>query len=259
MTRHIKFIYLLIYLFACFGCNKKKSTQKEKNLNEGVWYCAKYDIENRVSRKFTIDYAEEIKKHSYFKIVKDTVFLKGCKYNYEKVSYDNIKKYSNEELVISFSKKNKPPYSFIKLIPSSKYCNNLEHSFLFIKNKDTLLLFSDGYYFSYTKDKRYKSNYNVEGFPCDYKNPLSISGTFGEVHIQTGFDKFKKEFPFGSENLLDKLPKNNFIDTINYISYNRKDSLYTINKEVSAGNIVITFTKSNGKINFTYRLDYPEY
>lgn len=258
MTQHTKIIYIIGLLYFSLGCTTKQKKQQAINTEQGKWYCVEYNIDDRISTKFGNNYAEEIKNHSSLTILKDTIIIKGCSYYYKTVSYNKVKRYSNEDLIVSFFKK-PPPYKFINLTPLSEYCNNLDYDFIYLEDNDTLVLYSDGFYFSYKNSNSHKSKYNISGFPCDYRNPWSISGNLETNSLETAFSKFRKEFPFGSENLLNRLPKTDIYDEVNGVTYRRQDNQYYINKEVSAGNVLITLVEEKDNIFFTYELKYLEY
>ena len=125
-----------------------------------------------------------------------------------------------------------------------------------------VLLFSvTGGYFFYFK-KKYKDdsaskNFHIEGIPGDDRNYWKVQGEYNFSNLQQAYNSFLTDFPYESENLLQKIPLKSFYDNNYYINYIVQKNSITIEKEVPLGIVSICFKKKNNVCVLSYEIKYP--
>lgn len=261
----------------CKESNENKIISESKNSNhikikknlvdkryEGKWECFKYikdsgnDNENEI---FSEKYAEQFSHFAQFSLKKDSLLVpKGCSKYVFQYKYPTKSKRNNEEdsYIISFKPK-QDSISFIKGIEDDLECNDIFNR-LFLN--DTTIIFRDRGYFFYFK-KKYKDdsaskNFHIEGIPGDDRNYWKVEKEYNFSNLQEAYNCFLTDFPYGSENLLNKIPLKSFYDNKHYINYTIQKNNIIIEKEVPLGIVSIRLRKKNNVYVLSYEIKYPE-
>ena len=231
---------------------------------EGKWECFKYikdsgnDNENEI---FNEKYAEQFSHFAQFSLKKDSLLVpKGCSKYVFQYKYPTKSKRNNEEdSYIIFFKPKQDSISFIKGIEDDLECNDIFNR-LFLN--DTTIIFRDRGYFFYFK-KKYKDdsaskNFHIEGIPGDDRNYWKVEKEYNFSNLQEAYNCFLTDFPYGSENLLNKIPLKSFYDNKHYINYTIQKNNIIIEKEVPLGIVSIRLRKKNNIYVLSYEIKYPE-
>ena len=261
----------------CKESNENKIISESKNSNhikikknlvdkryEGKWECFKYikdsgnDNENEI---FNEKYAEQFSHFAQFSLKKDSLLVpKGCSKYVFQYKYPTKSKRNNEEdSYIIFFKPKQDSISFIKGIEDDLECNEIFNR-LFLN--DTTIIFRDRGYFFYFK-KKYKDdsaskNFHIEGIPGDDRNYWKVEKEYNFSNLQEAYNCFLTDFPYGSENLLNKIPLKSFYDNKHYINYTIQKNNIIIEKEVPLGIVSIRLRKKNNIYVLSYEIKYPE-
>ena len=242
-------------------------TKIKKNLvdkrYEGKWKCFKYikdDGNNNENEMFSENYAKQFSHFAQFEIKKDSLIVpKGCsKYVFQYKYPTKLKKDNEEDSYIIFLKPKQDSISFIKGIEDDLQCDN---TFNTLYLNDTTIIFRDRGYFFYFK-KKYKDdsaskNFHIVGIPGDDRNYWKVQGEYNFSNLQQAYNSFLTDFPYGSENLLQKIPLKSFYDNNYYINYIVQKNSITIEKEVPLGIVSICFKKKNNVCVLSYEIKYP--
>ncbi|ASF44335.1 hypothetical protein [Capnocytophaga endodontalis] len=231
---------------------------------EGKWECFKYikdsgnDNENEI---FNEKYAEQFSHFAQFSLKKDSLLVpKGCSKYVFQYKYPTKSKRNNEEdSYIIFFKPKQDSISFIKGIEDDLECNDIFNR-LFLN--DTTIIFRDRGYFFYFK-KKYKDdfaskNFHIEGIPGDDRNYWKVEKEYNFSNLQEAYNCFLTDFPYGSENLLNKIPLKSFYDNKHYINYTIQKNNIIIEKEVPLGIVSISLKKKNNVWLLSYEIKYPQ-
>ena len=231
---------------------------------EGKWECFKYikdsgnDNENEI---FNEKYAEQFSHFAQFSLKKDSLLVpKGCSKYVFQYKYPTKSKRNNEEdSYIIFFKPKQDSISFIKGIEDDLECNDIFNR-LFLN--DTTIIFRDRGYLFYFK-KKYKDdsaskNFHIEGIPGDDRNYWKVEKEYNFSNLQEAYNCFLTDFPYGSENLLNKIPLKSFYDNKHYINYTIQKNNIIIEKEVPLGIVSIRLRKKNNIYVLSYEIKYPE-
>ncbi|MFV0530851.1 MAG: hypothetical protein ACK5MD_05375 [Flavobacteriales bacterium] len=290
----IRLINILILIVVFFSCKKnteknnpilKKDTlskidtisnnldystkQNENSLNiNGHWVCYKYLSDERIEKKYTKDYAQEISKYSKFEIKNNKLIIGNCIKDTYKYKYaTKLKKYEDESTFITYFKPKKDSVEFIGTINtgSNVDCDIFNNYTFYVSDNENTIQYDRGYFFYYKKSNHSKNSVNgftIAGIPGNNRNAWSVSGTFNSLKsLEESYRNFRKEFPYGSKNTVEIFPKNEeFFDSKNGIIYYRSNGEYKIIKDNPMGKIVITITQNNNSaFTYNYEMQYPEY
>ena len=185
---------------------------------------------------------------------------KGCsKYVFQYKYPTKLKKDNEEDSYIIFLKPKQDSISFIKGIEDDLECNDIFNR-LFLN--DTTIIFRDRGYFFYFK-KKYKDdsaskNFHIEGIPGDDRNYWKVEKEYNFSNLQEAYNCFLTDFPYASENLLNKIPLKSFYDNKHYINYTIQKNSVIIEKEVPSGIVSISLKKKNNVCILSYEMKYPE-
>ena len=243
-------------------------TKIKKNLvdkrYEGKWKCFKYikdDGNNNENEMFSENYAKQFSHFAQFEIKKDSLIVpKGCsKYVFQYKYPTKLKKDNEEDSYIIFLKPKQDSISFIKGIEDDLQCDN---TFNTLYLNDTTIIFRDRGYFFYFK-KKYKDdsaskNFHIEGIPGDDRNYWKVEKEYNFSDLQEAYNCFLTDFPYASENLLNKIPLKSFYDNKHYINYTIQKNSVIIEKEVPLGIVSISLKKKNNVWLLSYEIKYPQ-
>jgi hypothetical protein len=231
---------------------------------EGKWECFKYikdTVNNIETEMFSEKYAKQFSYFAQFLLKKDSLIVpKGCSKYVFQYKYPTKSKRDNEEdSYITFFKPKQDSISFIKGIEDDLECNDIFNR-LFLN--DTTIIFRDRGYFFYFK-KKYKDdstskNFHIEGIPGDDRNYWKVEKEYNFSNLQEAYNCFLADFPYGSENLLNKIPLKSFYDNKHYINYTIQKNNIIIEKEVPFGIVSIRLKKKNSVYVLSYEIKYPE-
>ena len=231
---------------------------------EGKWECFKYikdTVNNIETEMFSEKYAKQFSYFAQFLLKKDSLIVpKGCSKYVFQYKYPTKSKRDNEEdSYITFFKPKQDSISFIKGIEDDLECNDIFNR-LFLN--DTTIIFRDRGYFFYFK-KKYKDdstskNFHIEGIPGDDRNYWKVEKEYNFSNLQEAYNCFLTDFPYASENLLNKIPLKSFYDNKHYINYTIQKNNIIIEKEVPFGIVSIRLKKKNSVYVLSYEIKYPE-
>lgn len=241
-------------------------TKIKKNLvdkrYEGKWECFKYikDAGND-NEKFSENYAKQFSHFAQFSLKKDSLILSNqCAKHFFQYKYPTkLKKDNEEDSYIIFLKPKQDSISIIKGIDDDLQCDNIFNTLCL---NDSTIIFRDRGYFFYFK-KKYKDdsaskNFHIEGIPGDDRNYWKVEKEYNFSNLQEAYNCFLTDFPYASENLLNKIPLKSFYDNKHYISYTIQKNSVIIEKEVPSGIVSISLKKKNNVCVLSYEIKYPE-
>ena len=260
----------------CKESNENKIISESKNSNhikikknlvdkryEGKWECFKYIKDggnNNDYEKFSENYAKQFSHFAQFSLKKDSLILSNqcAKYVFQYKYPTKLKKDNEEESYIIFLKPQQDSISIIKGIDDDLQCDNIFNTLCL---NDSTIIFRDRGYFFYFK-KKYKDdsaskNFHIEGIPGDDRNYWKVQGEYNFSNLQQAYNSFLTDFPYESENLLQKIPLKSFYDNNYYINYIVQKNSITIEKEVPLGIVSICFKKKNNVCVLSYEIKYP--
>ncbi|WP_028889961.1 hypothetical protein [Tenacibaculum ovolyticum] len=265
MTK-IKILLLFFISLISVNCKKVKTdnlayninTENKLNLN-GTWYCNDFTKENRINTKYSIGFAKENVKYSKFQIKNDSIFFGNCSKKIYKYSYSlEKKKYDEESVFVTHFKLQKKAIDFFT-IDDEESCVPIESPIFYIKSNKEVVILDRGYFFSYKNEKKNKPHYSVIGIPSNNREYWEVNGVYKNSSINIAYNNFLSEFEYGGENLLKASPDKSFIDEKNSIEYLVENNRLIVEKSDPMGTIYINFKRNGDRINFTYKLEYPEY
>ena len=229
---------------------------------EGKWECFKYikDAGND-NEKFSENYAKQFSHFAQFSLKKDSLILSNqcAKYVFQYKYPTKLKKDNEEDSYIIFLKPKQDSISFIKGFEDDLLCDNIFNTLCL---NDSTIIFRDRGYFFYFK-KKYKDdsaskNFHIEGIPGDDRNYWKVEKEYNFSNLQEAYNCFLTDFPYASENLLNKIPLKSFYDNKHYISYTIQKNSVIIEKEVPSGIVSISLKKKNNVCVLSYEIKYPE-
>ena len=229
---------------------------------EGKWECFKYikDAGND-NEKFSENYAKQFSHFAQFSLKKDSLILSNqcAKYVFQYKYPTKLKKDNEEDSYIIFLKPKQDSISFIKGIEDDWQCDNIFNTLCL---NDSTIIFRDRGYFFYFK-KKYKGdsaskNFHIEGIPGDDRNYWKVEKEYNFSNLQEAYNCFLTDFPYASENLLNKIPLKSFYDNKHYINYTIQKNSVIIEKEVPSGIVSISLKKKNNVCILSYEIKYPE-
>lgn len=241
-----------------------KETEPNSNLKEsikGYWSCSTYMKDPRVNSEYDDNYAKEFSNYSALYIDSSKINIGSCSLDYYLYKYPTkIKKFEQESVFISQFKPQIDSVSFLGTINSlnKENCTVLEDFTFYFKNDSTIILHDRGYFFTYNKQatKPTIQNCTSVGTPGNNRDYWKLDCTIPNVSsLQEGYDYFKRNFPYGAENLLTEIPKNDLVlDGASYVLTNQS---LTINKANVMGTLFIKFTLSdNNSVDLIYEMQY---
>ena len=259
----------------CKESNENKIISESKNSNhikikknlvdkryEGKWECFKYikDAGND-NEKFSENYAKQFSHFAQFSLKKDSLILSNqCAKHFFQYKYPTkLKKDNEEDSYIIFLKPKQDSISIIKGIDDDLQCDNIFNTLCL---NDSTIIFRDRGYFFYFK-KKYKDdsaskNFHIKGIPGDDRNYWKLEKEYNFSNLQEAYNCFLTDFPYASENLLNKIPLKSFYDNKHYISYTIQKNSVIIEKEVPSGIVSISLKKKNNVCVLSYEIKYPE-
>ena len=225
----------------------------------GEWQCFKYIRDNGIET-FSEKYAKQFSRFAQFSLKKDSLIAPNVcsKYVFQYKFPTKLKQPNEESSYIIFLNPQQDSISFIKGIEDEGECDNI---FDRLYLNDTTIIFRDRGYFFYFK-KKYKDdsaskNFHIEGIPGDDRNYWKVQGEYNFSNLQQAYNSFLTDFPYESENLLQKIPLKSFYDNNYYINYIVQKNSITIEKEVPLGIVSICFKKKNNVCVLSYEIKYP--
>lgn len=231
---------------------------------EGKWECFKYikdTVNNTETEIFSKKYAKQFSYFAQFELKKDSLIVpKGCsRYVFQYKYSTKLKRDNEEDSYIIFLKPKQDSISFIKGVEDDLECNDI---FNRLYLNDTTIIFHDRGYFFYFK-KKYKDDFtskgfHIEGIPGDDRNYWKVEREYNFSDFQDAYNCFLTDFPYGSENLLKKIPLKSFYDNKHYINYTIQKNNIIIEKEVPLGIVSIRLRKKNNICILSYEIKYPE-
>ena len=248
------------------GSESSNHIKVKKNLvdkrYEGKWECFKYikDAGND-NEKFSENYAKQFSHFAQFSLKKDSLILSNqCAKHFFQYKYPTkLKKDNEEDSYIIFLTPQQDSISFIKGFEDDLLCDNIFNTLCL---NDSTIIFRDRGYFFYFK-KKYKDdsaskNFHIEGIPGDDRNYWKVEKEYNFSNLQEAYNCFLTDFPYASENLLNKIPLKSFYDNKHYISYTIQKNSVIIEKEVPSGIVSISLKKKNNVCVLSYEIKYPE-
>ena len=229
---------------------------------EGKWECFKYIKDSgNDNEMFSENYAKQFSHFAQFSLKKDSLILSNqcAKYVFQYKYPTKLKKDNEEDSYIIFLKPKQDSISFIKGFEDDLLCDNIFNTLCL---NDSTIIFRDRGYFFYFK-KKYKDdsaskNFHIEGIPGDDRNYWKVEKEYNFSNFQEAYNCFLTDFPYASENLLNKIPLKSFYDNKHYINYTIQKNNIIIEKEVPFGIVSIRFKKKNSVYVLSYEIKYPE-
>ena len=243
--------------------NIKINTNPIDKKYHAQWQCFKYvkdvantDTENQI---FSENYAKQFSHFAQFSLKKDSLILPNqcAKYVFQYKYPTKLKPDNKGDIVILNPKQDS--ISIIKGFEDDLQCDNIFNT-LFLN--DSTIIFRDRGYFFYFKKKNnndfISKNFHIEGIPSDDRNYWKVQGEYNFINLQHAYNSFLTDFPYASENLLEKIPLKSFYDNKHYINYIVQKNSITIEKEVPLGIVSISLKKKNNVCVLSYEIKYPQ-
>ena len=144
--------------------------------------------------------------------------------------------------------------SLVNSIWSNKY-----KTCIINQNTDASYISINSFYFKKKyKDDSASKNFHIEGIPGDDRNYWKVEKEYNFSDLQEAYNCFLTDFPYASENLLNKIPLKSFYDNKHYINYTIQKNSVIIEKEVPLGIVSISLKKKNNVWLLSYEIKYPQ-